>query len=108
VVTYLAPLIFGTYPKFGNPLITVAFPHAMENPVMFGALVTFSQAHVDTLLKPDGRPSVESLLYWGKTISLLKEKMNDPVGCADDAAILSNIYLMGAAVRDHPPAHFVV
>jgi hypothetical protein len=104
VVTYLAPLIFGTYPKFGNPLITVAFPYAMENPVMFGALVTFSQAHVDTLLKPDGRPSVESLMYWGKTISLLKEKMNDPVGCADDAAILSNIYLMGAAVCDRSPA----
>jgi hypothetical protein len=92
-------MIFGSYPKFGNPLITVAFPHALENPDMFGALVTFSQAHVDTLLRPDGKPSVESLMYWGKTVSLLREKMNDPERCADDAAILSNIYLMGAAAR---------
>lgn len=99
VVTYLAPMIFGSYPKFGNPLITVAFPHALENPDMFGALVTFAQAHVDTLVRPDGKPSVESLMYWGKTVSLLRDKMSDPERCADDAAILSNIYLMGAASR---------
>lgn len=66
---------------------------------MFGALVTFAQAHVDTLLRPDGKPSVESLMYWGKTVSLLRDKMSDPESCADDAAILSNIYLMGAAAR---------
>lgn len=66
---------------------------------MFGALVTFAQAHIDTLQRPDGRPSYESLTYWAKAVSLLKEQLQDPDRCANDAAILSNVYLMGAAAR---------
>lgn len=98
MIEYYAPLIFGSYPKFGNPLVTISFPFAFKNPELFSAMITLAQAHVDTS-RADGKPSLESLTFWGDAVTRLKEKMNDPETCADDAAILTNIYLMGAASR---------
>lgn len=92
-------MLFSNMPVLANPITRIAVPFAMQHADLFEAMVSFSLANYNGLAMPDALPTKAFLFHRGRAIKMLQEKMSDPTKCADDAAILSNIYLMSGAVR---------
>lgn len=90
--------MFPDMPTDTNPLVSIALPFALRHADTFHALVAYSRAHYDTLTLNNTLPSYYSLYHRGKAVQLLQERMKHSDKCADDAAILANVFLLGAAV----------
>ena len=93
--------------KLLDPYVRIILPHAMQNPDLFASCLMNQHMFWSQITDPRGsKPDLrETFRYRGLAIQELRKKLmratsgTGDVDAADDAAILTTLFLLGTDVR---------
>ena len=100
--TVYAPSRGATFrgPSGENPILTELFPLMLQHESVVDSMIAFTLCMLIDCRRPNSPGAIEMWQRRGKALRLLRDRLNSPVHCSDDASIHTVISLMAVDVSD--------